>query len=265
MKTSTLPNQFSFSEWQTRQYNLRIKEKRTLFTGSFLISTLLFSSVLILAYHASSSPHPTLSLKGQAITFDLSSFSETHPSSPASNQQPLAATEPLPSIQKLPEFPVLNSSLALPKIQKISKIKTPLPIQHSQSQSNSLSAASKANTEFNPSSSKAKDTGQPSGHSSLTPKSWQNMVLSQFERVKHYPAEAQSEAQEGTAILHITINRQGNILTSKLLKNSGYSLLDQEVLALPQRIKTLPPLPDTIKGSVISLDIPIEFYLNNAS
>lgn len=39
--------------------------------------------------------------------------------------------------------------------------------------------------------------------------------------------------QEGTAMLHISIDRQGHILSTQLLKSSGHQLLDQEVLYLP--------------------------------
>lgn len=63
------------------------------------------------------------------------------------------------------------------------------------------------------------------------------------------------------AILHITLDRQGHVLASSLIKSSGHILLDQETIALSHRVDPLPAPPDSIKGTLLDLTIPIEFML----
>lgn len=106
--------------------------------------------------------------------------------------------------------------------------------------------------------------GAPSvRHASPTPASWQSEVLARLEHVKRYPAEAQSEHQEGTAMLRFSMDRAGHVLSAVLVHRTGYTLLDDETLSLVRRADPLPPPPESIKGSVLTLTVPIEFFMGD--
>lgn len=265
MKTSTITDKISFTEWQANRNDLRSKENRYIIIVSFIVSLLILIFPFFLFYNNSSVPNKPVVTESSALVLDLSPNRTETPTSPLLNKPTtLAKTEPLTPIQKLlPKFPVSNILPDIPRIEKFSKLKIKQPSQHiipqhtSQSGSNSTSTSKNNNTDH-PSE---KDQNAQVSHTSSTSANWQGMVLNKFERFKHYPPEAQADDLEGTAILHITINRQGIILTNSLAKSSGYLILDREVLTLSHRVKKLPPPPDDIQGLLINLDIPIEFHI----
>lgn len=58
-----------------------------------------------------------------------------------------------------------------------------------------------------------------------------------------YPAEALRQMQQGTCLLRITINRQGDVENVQLLESSGYPLLDREAMESVKQGATYGPLP----------------------
>lgn len=67
-----------------------------------------------------------------------------------------------------------------------------------------------------------------------------------------YPAEALRQMQQGTCLLRITINRQGDVEDVRVLESSGYPLLDREAVDSVWQGATYGPLPrayphDTLK------------------
>ncbi|MBF7686543.1 energy transducer TonB [Acinetobacter sp. B10A] len=93
--------------------------------------------------------------------------------------------------------------------------------------------------------------------------SWQAMVLSRLEQFKRYPRKAQFNHQEGTTLIYYTINRQGEILSVDIARSSGFEELDIEASSAVKRTKIVPPPPDEIKGNIIELTTPINFFISN--
>lgn len=79
----------------------------------------------------------------------------------------------------------------------------------------------------------------------------QQDLLSSFMRrfrnniygVWNYPAVAIERGQQGTCLLRITVNRQGNIVDVKLLESSGFRALDDEAISAVRQGATYGPLP----------------------
>lgn len=79
----------------------------------------------------------------------------------------------------------------------------------------------------------------------------QQDLLSSFMRrfraniynVWNYPANAIGQQQQGTCLLRITVDRQGNILDVELLESSGYKSLDEEAMSAVRQGATYGPLP----------------------
>lgn len=266
MKLSSIPTDLSFTAWQENQDYHRRRENRLILTGSFVFMTL--SILGIGSYFYTNSPlSETLpvSTEQNTITLDLSTDNENH-SLPSPNIATLPEIHDLPAISSpLPDLPVSIHHPVLPKRQPLSKInKQPLPVHHQpiHTKAKPTIATSSSQTSTTSLAHPPSQNTQSSG-SSITLATWQSLLLRKLERLKHYPSEAQADEQEGTVILHISIDRQGHILATKIQKSSGHTLLDQETIALSHRADPLPLPPDKIKGSVISLTIPIQFYLKN--
>jgi len=72
---------------------------------------------------------------------------------------------------------------------------------------------------------------------------------------------AQEQRQKGVVYLRFAIDRQGKVLSSQINKSSGFELLDDEVLALVQRVQPVPSPPPDIAGDRIELLVPVVFSL----
>jgi periplasmic protein TonB len=93
---------------------------------------------------------------------------------------------------------------------------------------------------------------------------WQAQLLSWLERHKRYPRVAQEQRQQGVARLHFALDRQGRVLSFRLDKSSGFTLLDEEVLELIQRAQPVPAPPPEIPGDRIEVLVPVAFSLKRA-
>lgn len=62
-------------------------------------------------------------------------------------------------------------------------------------------------------------------------------------------------------MLAFTIGRNGQVLSYSLQQGTGHPLLDREVEAMIRRAQPLPPIPDSISGTALSLVVPVRFAL----
>ena len=91
---------------------------------------------------------------------------------------------------------------------------------------------------------------------------WQGLLLARLERAKRYPLFAESHRQQGVVLLHFTMDRSGAVLTANTQKSSGFTLLDQESLAMVRRAQPLPRPPPEVTGDPVDLIVPVEFFLD---
>lgn len=82
-----------------------------------------------------------------------------------------------------------------------------------------------------------------------------------LERHKEYPRRAQLRRQEGTVMLRFTIDRDGNVLSHRIVRSSGHSALDDEVEAMIQRAQPLPAIPASLAGAQLEVVVPVQFVL----
>src|SRR5262249_30898294 len=90
---------------------------------------------------------------------------------------------------------------------------------------------------------------------------WKTHILALLERNKRYPEAAQSRHQQGVAQVFFSIDRQGLVINSRLVRSSGASALDDEALALLRRAEPFPPPPPELPGARVDLTGPIRFNL----
>jgi len=90
---------------------------------------------------------------------------------------------------------------------------------------------------------------------------WQTALAAHIERFKRYPAKARSSGEQGIATVAFTIDRQGRLLTSRIVQSSGSPMLDQETLAMLARAQPMPAPPSDIPDNKLSFVVPVRFNI----
>jgi protein TonB len=91
---------------------------------------------------------------------------------------------------------------------------------------------------------------------------WEGLVLGALNKVKRYPGTAQRLRQQGVPYIRFVMDREGKVLSVRLERSSGFPVLDNEAVALPERAQPLPKPPDDVPGDEIELVVPIEYFLS---
>ncbi|WP_151669963.1 energy transducer TonB [Nitrincola schmidtii] len=78
---------------------------------------------------------------------------------------------------------------------------------------------------------------------------------------KRYPMAARRQRREGVAEVEFTINRQGQVLSSRIVRSSGHAMLDQEVLEMLTRAAPMPGFPSSINQNQLIITLPVSFSL----
>ena len=90
---------------------------------------------------------------------------------------------------------------------------------------------------------------------------WQTALAAHIERFKRYPAKARSNGEQGIATVAFTIDRQGRLLTSRIVQSSGSPMLDQETLAMLARAQPMPAPPTDIPDNKLFFVVPVRFNI----
>jgi protein TonB len=78
---------------------------------------------------------------------------------------------------------------------------------------------------------------------------------------KHYPPQAVQQKEEGTALLDITVRRDGQVLDVTLRRSSGFPLIDQAALAAVRAASPLPPFPATTPWPEGTFTLPFAYTI----
>jgi periplasmic protein TonB len=90
---------------------------------------------------------------------------------------------------------------------------------------------------------------------------WDTEIAKLLEHNKRYPAEARARGEEGVALLAFSIDRQGFVLSSRIVKSSGSAALDAETLALVKRAQPFPAPPAGRNDTEIKFTVPVHFSI----
>jgi protein TonB len=91
--------------------------------------------------------------------------------------------------------------------------------------------------------------------------SWHNKIVGLIERNKAYPPAAQGRGETGVVQLAFSIDRQGRVLASRVVRSSGHASLDQETLATVHRAQPFPPPPADLPGGKFDFTVPVKFNI----
>lgn len=79
---------------------------------------------------------------------------------------------------------------------------------------------------------------------------------------KRYPESAREHGEEGSAVLHFAVERDGRVIEASVIRSSGYADLDQGLEQM-MRGAILPPFPSDMAQSSISVSVTIRFSLEH--
>jgi protein TonB len=86
---------------------------------------------------------------------------------------------------------------------------------------------------------------------------WQRSMVMQLEHHKRYPPQARGE--QGVATLAFTIDRQGHLLSGRIVRSAGSAILDAAALAMLSRAAPFPTPPPGIADELLSITVPIRY------
>jgi protein TonB len=87
---------------------------------------------------------------------------------------------------------------------------------------------------------------------------WRRRISTLLEQHKRYPPAARNRGEQGIVQLAFSLDGQGHVTASRIVKSSGYETLDNETLDLLKRIGSFPPPPPGESGE---LKVPIAFNI----
>lgn len=87
------------------------------------------------------------------------------------------------------------------------------------------------------------------------------LLSAHLNRRKTYPVEARRAREQGVVTVRFTVDRDGNVSDVMLKRGSGHAILDEETLALVQRVAPMPRMPATMQRERLTLSLPIEYSL----
>jgi protein TonB len=86
-------------------------------------------------------------------------------------------------------------------------------------------------------------------------------VIKKIRGKTKYPQRALDRGQAGNVRVGIVIDRQGNIISTNILENSKFDLLNKEAIDAVKRSAPFPALPAEIAGANFEFSVPIRWTL----
>ena len=101
--------------------------------------------------------------------------------------------------------------------------------------------------------------GQIKLRNSQAAATWRNQIVAAIERNKRFPETAARRGESGTAQVFFSLDRQGRVINSRIVRSAGAAVLDDEALALLHRAEPFPPPPPEYPGDSVNLILPLRF------
>ncbi len=235
--------------------------------GTFVAASMgLHILVLILWRSPSSIPLPE---PPRLLLFDIQALA------------PEAAAPPVPVVPPVPPEPAapkLMTPEPLPEVSEVTEVteveSPPLPDPLLRERSKPVpevetKPAPKAEPKLVPELEKEPGADSPSPTPpSIAPKAdpvvkarYEQQLFAWLNRQKKYPLVARRRGLQGTTVMRIKVDRNGRVLFSALEAKSGYSILNDEALAMVNRADPFPPIPENHAGSSFEFTARVEFAL----
>lgn len=91
--------------------------------------------------------------------------------------------------------------------------------------------------------------------------SYGNTLWGAIGKYKQYPKVAQMRGWQGEVIVELELDGNGKLKSKKILKGSGYDILDKQALDMVEKAAPFPAPPEALRGSNFTIKVPIPFKL----
>jgi periplasmic protein TonB len=82
-----------------------------------------------------------------------------------------------------------------------------------------------------------------------------------IQKFQHYPQEASRRKQQGTALLDVTLARDGTVLGVRVERSSGFPLLDEAAIKAVFDASPVPPFPESYRRQEGTMVLPAQYSL----
>lgn len=106
-----------------------------------------------------------------------------------------------------------------------------------------------------------KDDTAPGKVSEENRAKYNHILAAWLQKNQYYPMIARKQGMQGYAVVQIQIRRNGTLASYKIVKKTGYGILDKAIDTIMQRSNPFPAVPDTITGDPVTATVPIQFQL----
>jgi periplasmic protein TonB len=86
---------------------------------------------------------------------------------------------------------------------------------------------------------------------------WQKELVAHFDRHKRYPVTSSDES--GEVVVKLTIDEGGHIVSSSIVRGSGYEMFDEAALSMIQRSDPVPRPPVIVAQQGLTFTLPVFF------
>lgn len=90
-----------------------------------------------------------------------------------------------------------------------------------------------------------------------------NILGRAIAKHKSYPKIAQRRGWEGTTLLDLKLDSDGNVLSAIVRESSGYDALDNQALKMVEKAAPFPAPPKALQGRSFNITVPVSFKLAN--
>lgn len=163
--------------------------------------------------------------------------------------KPVEASKPVeevpkPVIKKIKPIPEKVSEIPIPQVQK------PTPEVSSKPEEKREEAPiAKPNSDF-------KNAGE------VALNDFSNLLARHIAKFKMYPKIAQMRGWQGEVVLELQLSQDGQLTSSKVIRSSGFDVLDSESLEMVKRASPFPVPPEILKNRSFNILVPIRFKLD---
>jgi periplasmic protein TonB len=167
-----------------------------------------------------------------------------------------------PNVEVGEETPIVSLELTAPQIDQVQQEQIDTPTPPKETTSDAVIPLPKPPPKVEQTTPAPRTTVHEVASAPRIDPSWESLLLKHLQEFKNYPYEARQRNEQGVVLLAFSIDRNGHVVSRRIVKSSGYADLDAEVLALVERAQPMPAFPPSMTQSQLDLTVPIRFSLH---
>jgi periplasmic protein TonB len=167
-----------------------------------------------------------------------------------------------PNVEVGEETPIVSLELTAPQIDQLQQEQIDTPTPPKETTSDAVIPLPKPPPKVEQTTPAPRTTVHEVASAPRIDPSWESLLLKHLQEFKNYPYEARQRNEQGVVLLAFSIDRNGHVVSRRIVKSSGYADLDAEVLALVERAQPMPAFPPSMTQSQLDLTVPIRFSLH---